>query len=230
MKLHEEFDVDQPPEAIWSFFEQPERVSGCMPGVESVEVIDEDNVNVRATQSIGPMNATFDAKVTVLERVPNEMIRFQAIGKSVRGAAGNLRSLNEVRLVPSNGATTVVVDGEVVLAGALGSVGQKVVAKQASRVTAEFARNLERSLRGEDVAAPAVASRAGEPAGAAPGRVGSGPVVSLGAAQDPWARLSAALSVVSALLSIVAIVRSLRRGRGAHTALLVGDSGKAGRR
>ena len=61
-------------------------------------VADADNVNVRATQSVGPMTATFDAKITVVERVPNELIRFNAIGKSVRGAIGNVRTSNAVHL------------------------------------------------------------------------------------------------------------------------------------
>jgi uncharacterized protein len=231
VKLHEEFEVDEPPEAIWSFFDQPELVSGCMPGVEEVTVVDKDNVGVRATQSIGPMTATFDAKVTVLERVPNEMIRFQAVGKSVRGASGNLRSVNEVRLVPSNGSTKVVVDGEVVLAGALGSVGQKIVAKQASKVTAEFARNLEHALRGEQSPAPELRGgrRRGAPrvvtpdaAVGAPGdgrAVGRWPAsqVPVEAVNDPWVRLSAALSVCSAVLSMIAILRSLRRGKGGRS-------------
>ena len=209
MRLHEEFRVDRPPQAIWSLFEQPELVSGCMPGVEDVTVIDGDNVKVRATQSIGPMSATFDAKVTVLERVPQEMIRFQAVGKSVRGAVGNMRSTNVVRLVPSDGSTTVTVDGEVVLAGALGSVGQKIVARQAGKVTAEFARNLERLLSGEELPRPAPARPALSPVGAL-----DEPSETAGAARtdDPWLRLSVALSSVSAVLSIVAILRSFRRG------------------
>ncbi|MGH9298698.1 MAG: CoxG family protein [Acidimicrobiales bacterium] len=206
MKLHEEFLLNQPVETIWSFFEQPELVSGCMPGVEKVTVFDVDNVGVRATQSIGPMNATFEAKVTVLERVPNEMIRFQAIGRSVRGAAGNLRSTTSVRLVPSEGSTKVVVDGEVVLAGALGSVGQKIVARQANKVTAGFARNLERSLRGEELARPEP-----PPTGSAVRQESAFTDPALPPSRDPWERISSALSAVSALLSIIAILRSFRR-------------------
>jgi hypothetical protein len=188
-------------------------------------------VTVRATQSIGPLNATFDTKVTVLERVPNELIRFQTVGRSVRGAAGNLRSTNAVRLVPSGGGTTVVVDGEVALAGALGSVGQKIVARQAGKVTAEFARNLERSLRGEVLVSGAEAndgggpSRAGSPVVASPiprtaigvaSPAAPAPASAMAPPQpaaDPVVRLAAVLSCASALLSIVAIVRSLRRGR-----------------
>lgn len=231
MKLHEEFQVDQPPEAIWKFFEQPELVSACIPGIENVRVIDDDNVSVRATQSIGPMSATFDAKVTVLERVPNELIRFQAVGKSVRGAIGNVRATNAVRLVASGGATIVIVDGDVALAGALGSVGQKVVAKQAGKVTSQFAHNLERSLNGEpggtqEAAAPVGGGALGaldehEPlgalgAGGAPVGNGDGgklaaPVVSVGT--ELWIRAAAVFSALSAALSAVTLIRQLRKPR-----------------
>jgi hypothetical protein len=42
----------------------------------------------------------------------------------------------------------VVVEGDVVLAGALGSVGQKVVARQAAKMTAAFAESLRSALDG----------------------------------------------------------------------------------
>ena len=151
MKLHQEFVVAEPVETVWKFFDKPEAVADCMPGVEQVTVLDPDNVQVRATQSIGPMTATFDAKVTVLERVTEELIRFRASGRSVRGAIGNVRTENTVTLRPCPEGTNVAVDGDVVLAGALGSVGQKVVARQADKVTAEFAENLRRALTPQGV-------------------------------------------------------------------------------
>ena len=228
MKLHEEFQVGEPVATVWEFFEQPEAVARCVPGVESVSIVDRDNVNVRATQKVGPMTATFEAKITVVERVTNELIRFNAVGKSVKGAIGNVRTSNEVRLQPAEAGTVVTVDGDVVLAGALGSVGQKVVAKQAEKVTAEFAQNLQRALSGEVVTpapgpAPAGAAGPGVPAAggaetpgrAVPGPGGSWPAPVPGpyAGPDPWARIAAALSAVAAALSIVILLRELRRPR-----------------
>jgi uncharacterized protein len=213
MKLHEEFVVAEPVGTVWKFFEQPESVARCMPGVEYVNVMDAQNVQVRATQSVGPMTATFDAKVTVLERVPEEMIRFRAAGRSVRGAMGNMRTESTVLLHGFPGGTSVAVDGEMVLAGPLGSVGQKIVAKQASRVTAEFAANLQRALGGE--ALPPVG--AGVPAGprapgARPGEVPAGsPFPS--AAPDWWSRAAVALGAVSVLLNVLVLVRLRRRTR-----------------
>jgi len=75
MKVHQEFAVTEPVSAVWKFFGEPESVARCMPGVEQVTVLDDDNVQVRTTQSLRPMMATFEAKVTVLERVTDELIR-----------------------------------------------------------------------------------------------------------------------------------------------------------
>ena len=231
MRLYEEFRVEEPPSTIWEFFEQPELVANCVPGLESLTVVDPDVVTVRATQRIGPMTATFDAKITVVERVPGELIRFNAVGKSVRGAIGNVRTSNTVRLRADEDGTLVTVEGDVILAGALGSVGQKVVAKQAANVTAEFAANLQRALGGEALVA-AGATLSG--AGAAPGKGTTGrEAPSLGVQvpaasgfqparepwggvtgpQDPWIRIAAALSALSAVLSIIVLVCERRRSR-----------------
>jgi len=207
MKLREEFRVDGPLASVWEFLEEPERVARCVPGVEALRVIDADHVEVRATQSIGPMSATFDATVTVQERDPYHLIRFQATGRSVRGAVGNIRASNTVRLDEAEGGTLVSVEGDVILAGAIGSVGQKVVAKQAGKVTAAFAENLRRSLAGEPP---------DEKAAATTGAGGWQPVESgtprAMAEVERWAKASAACSAAAAALSLIALI-SQRRGR-----------------
>jgi carbon monoxide dehydrogenase subunit G len=219
MKLREEFRVGQPVSTVWDFFEQPEMVARCVPGVEQIRVIDADNVEVRASQSIGPMSATFEAKITVLERIPNECIRFQAVGRSVRGAVGNVRTSNAVRLHASEGSTTVVVEGDIVLAGALGSVGQKIVAKQASKVTASFAENLSLALNGQQAPTVSAGDKAAIPISrSAPDTAGGWTVAGSPDAiaasfssSDPWIRVAAALSALSAVLSVFVLIR-LRRG------------------
>jgi uncharacterized protein len=214
MRLHEEFAVAEPVSTVWRFLEQPESVARCVPGVEQVSVLDNENIQVRATQSVGPMTATFDAKVTILERDPQRRIRFRAAGRSVRGAIGNVRTDNTVQLSAFPGGTNVAVDSDLVLAGALGSVGQKVISKQASKVTAEFAANLQRALSGE---APQAAVPRAAPAGpratvaAGVGQYGDAPDRYV--SSDRWSRVAAALSGVSALLSVIVLIRQRRRDR-----------------
>jgi uncharacterized protein len=217
MRMQQEFTVAEPVSTVWKFFDEPEAVAGCLPGVEAVSVLDDDNVQVRVTASLGPMSATFEAKVTVLERVTEELIRFRATGKSVRGAIGNLRTENTVRLRSTDEGTSVLVDGDLVLAGALGSVGQKVVSRQAARVTAEFAANLQRALS-DETPAPA-ASGAAQAAAAGQGRTllrpwarPEGPAVPAGPSGDRWGKAAVALSGASVALSVIILIRQ-RRGQ-----------------
>ncbi|MBB3087054.1 CoxG family protein [Geodermatophilus sabuli] len=213
MKLREEFEVAQPVASVWEFFERPEAVAGCVPGVEELTVVTPDDIDVRLTQSVGPMTATFAAKVAIVERVPEKLIGFTATGKSVRGAMGNVRATVSVQLEPVGNATVVMVEGEVALAGALGSVGQKVVAKQAGKVTAQFARNLEAALGGTAGQPTATTPATGAAEAARPALRTLPPVTERAPAGDPWSKVAAALSAVSVVLGVVSLRRTRRRGR-----------------
>jgi carbon monoxide dehydrogenase subunit G len=162
VKVSEEFVVAESPETLWKFFEQVDQVARCVPGVEEVTVVDADNSRMRVTQSLGPMTATFDVKMRITARDPGRSLHFTAVGRSVKGAAGNVRATHVVALEDLHGGSTRVrLEGDLALGGMLGSVGQKVVARQADIVTQSFAQALARELSG-----------GGEPA--APGRAEDG--------------------------------------------------------
>jgi carbon monoxide dehydrogenase subunit G len=146
LKFSQEFDVPRSVGEVWEFFEEAARVAKCIPGLERVEVLDSDHLVVRMTQKLGPFGATFESKVHITERVREEKIQFTATGKAVRGAIGNFHSTNTVNLHSAENQTHVVVQGELALAGVLGSVGQKVIMGQAEKVTAAFAQNLSQAL------------------------------------------------------------------------------------
>jgi uncharacterized protein len=155
VKVKEEFVIAESPQALWEFFEQLDQVARCVPGVEEVTVLDADNSRVRVTQALGPMTATFDVKMRITERDPGRSMQFTAVGRSVRGAAGNVRATHIVRLQDEDeGSTRVLLEGDLALGGMLGSVGQKVVAKQASVVTRSFAQALQERLSDGSAAGP----------------------------------------------------------------------------
>jgi carbon monoxide dehydrogenase subunit G len=180
LKVEQSFEIAEPRERLWEFFEQVDEVAKCVPGVESVEVVDADNSKVRVTQSVGPMTATFDLKMRITERRPNERMQFTAIGRAVKGAAGNLRSANTVTLEATEGGTRVNLQADLAMGGVLGSVGQKVIAKQADAVTRDFMASLERAVRGE-----AVGPVAAPQDGAQPARRTAGPSAAAPAAAAP---------------------------------------------
>jgi carbon monoxide dehydrogenase subunit G len=226
VKVEESFVIDQPQERLWSFFERVDQVARCVPGVDAVEQLDADNSSVRVTQAVGPMTATFDLKMRITERRPQELMRFTAIGRAVRGAAGNVRSVNTVRLEPVAEGTRVALEADVALGGMLGSVGQKVVAKQAGKMTGAFADALERELRGERAApaaaageaAPAAEARAPRAPAAAPAPAAPGAPAPAAPASQPapadWLRGTIAVPVPVAAGAVALVAALVARGLG----------------
>jgi carbon monoxide dehydrogenase subunit G len=69
-----------------------------------------------------------------------------SIGRSVRGAIGELRSTNRVELTPEGEGTRIDLTADVGVGGMLGSVGQKVMASKAKEVARQFAANVSERL------------------------------------------------------------------------------------
>lgn len=217
MRFVQEFQVEDDVKVLWKVFEQPEVVAECMPGVESIQVIDPDTFIVVITQKVGPISATFDARVVVTERVENHRISFSATGKAVRGAIGNFRAESVVTLHPRDGASLVRVESEAALAGVLGSIGQKIISKQAEKITEQFATNLQARLNGtaplsaatqtRPVSAQYAPTSAGTHTGSAVGR--TVPAVHAPApAGDTWSKAAVVLGLVNVMISL-AILLSL---------------------
>jgi carbon monoxide dehydrogenase subunit G len=181
-----------------------------VPGVEDVTVVDAENSRVRLTQAVGPMTATFDMKMRITAREPGRSMEFTGIGRSVRGAAGNVRSTNRVQLEEAdNGSTRVFLESDVALGGMLGSVGQKVVAKQASVVTKSFAQALERELSGGRGEAAVAAS-----AGAVPEAEGTAEPLTPGPFPEaPGGPSASQLAIAGVVLLVILLILRWVRSR-----------------
>ena len=147
MQIQETFEVEAAPAAVWSFFEQVERVARCVPGVKSVEVLSPERYKVVAAQKVGFMSATFELTTQLAAREPGAFMEFSSVGKSIAGAAGTLRSRDRVDFAPTGrGGTRVMLTSEVAVGGMLGALGHKVIASKSREMTEKFAAALRAEL------------------------------------------------------------------------------------
>lgn len=146
MRFEETFSVPKPADTVWQFFAEPVRLAFCVPGVDSVEPLEDGRSKVRMTQKVGYLSATFDLKMHVSGREEGRMLEVTSIGRSVRGAVGELRSTNRVQLTPEDGGTRIDLTADIGVGGMLGSVGQKVMASKAKEVARQFAANVNDRL------------------------------------------------------------------------------------
>src|SRR5215510_16550824 len=148
MQIKETFTVDATPVAVWRFFEDIERVARCVPGVQSIDVLGPDRYKVLATQKVGFISATFEMATHVESRDPLRSLALASVGKSVKGAVGNVRSKDRVDFEPTaEGGTRVTLTSEVAVGGMLGALGHKVIASKSREITEQFAQALRAEIQ-----------------------------------------------------------------------------------
>jgi hypothetical protein len=148
MQIQERFTVEASPEVVWRFFEDIERVARCVPGVQRVETLGPDRYRVTATQKVGFVSATFEMTTTIETREEMKSLQLASVGKSVKGAIGDLRSRDRVDFEPlADGGTGVQLTSELAIGGMLGTLGHKMIASKSREITEQFARTLRAELQ-----------------------------------------------------------------------------------
>src|SRR2546421_7207648 len=121
MRFEESFSVDRPIEVGWQFFEDPNRLAMCVPGVESVDPVEDGRSMVRMTQKVGPLSATFNLRMHVSGRESGRRLEVTSVGKSIRGAVGELRAVHGIELTDAGRSTKVDILADIAVGGVLGS-------------------------------------------------------------------------------------------------------------
>lgn len=147
MQIQETFTVDAPPEVVWRFFENVERVARCVPGVESVNLVVPGRLRVVATQRVGFISATFELTTEIEAKEPMRFLALSSVGKSIKGAVGNLRSKDRVDFEPlPDGGTRIQLTSELAVGGMLGALGHRAIVSKSREITEKFAQALRAEL------------------------------------------------------------------------------------
>jgi carbon monoxide dehydrogenase subunit G len=143
----------------WQFLMDPQRVATCGPGVQGVEIIDDDNYRITAKVGIGMITSTFRLDANVAEREGTErsviVVKGQAPGTAVEARA-------EMRLLDDGDeATTMDWTADVRISGKLAAMGERIIRGTAERMIKQTFECIQSRLETETDAAAAEAAAAG---------------------------------------------------------------------
>jgi len=138
MDIEKVFQVAAPCEKVWGFVTSAEQVATCIPGVESVEVIEPGKYKGLMTIKVGPIKASVKADVHELEQRPPEFASYSIQGEE-GGRASRLTAEARLQLKPLEASLTeVTFNANVVIVGRLGKFAGGVMNKLADSMSEEF--------------------------------------------------------------------------------------------
>lgn len=206
MQIENEFQVTAPPDRVYSFLLDVNRVVTCMPGAELSEVVDPTTFKGKVRIKVGPITVSYNGTARIADRDDeNRVATLQADGRETTGP-GSARATATMSVANGDGgASTVRLVTDFTVAGRIANFGRGVMEDVSRRLVSQMADCIKANL--ETAPAPeqdAQAAPAVTPEGAlaaAPGvdaAAGSGAAASP-AAVPPAAAQPAAAKPVNAL-------------------------------
>lgn len=168
MDIEKTLLLDAPPARVWALLLDPAEMGRCVPGMESVEVLSEEEYLAVMKVKISFISARFKLRTRIVERDAPRYLRAEGTGEDA-SVASSLKQTSEMWLAEREGGGTelrmkVVVD----VLGRIGTFGLGVMKTKADRLWDEFGVNASARLAGVvDGGAPAAASVASPAATAA---------------------------------------------------------------
>ena len=143
MLISNEFEVQQPVEAVWTFFDDVPAVAACLPGAELTDDLGDNPYLGKVAIRMGPVKLQFGGTAKITERDDAaKRIVVDAAGADEKGR-GQASMLVTASLAPSPHGTRVDVIQDLQLSGAAAQYGRGMITDVTTVLMGDFAANLQ---------------------------------------------------------------------------------------
>ena len=146
MKISDSLVVDYPIQQVWDLLQDPHRSAAALPGVQTLEVVDDTTFTVSVAQRIGPFRAQFQLSMTLTEVDPPNRLVATGQGKEAGGTVIKVSSAVIELEALTGDQTRLSFDIDFSLLGKLGTLGYPVIKHKAGEMARRFAENLRKEL------------------------------------------------------------------------------------
>jgi len=145
MQIKDSFVIKAPQDKVWEFLFDIPKLSQCVPGIESVEVVDDKTYRGKLVVRVGPIRSEFGGTVTLTEvKAPNRIAG--TVEGDDKSSASSIKATFTGTLITVEGGTEAAFQVDANLRGRLAQFGGPVIVATAKKLTAEFAKNLRAQL------------------------------------------------------------------------------------
>ena len=149
----DQFTVRHPPDRVFDMLGDVSQVAACLPGASLTGVPTRERVEGAIRVKLGPISADFRGAARIERDVENLSGRIVGIGSDQRSRSSTQGEIR-YQLVPTDQGTATRVELSIgySLRGMLAQIARDgLIRDMAARLTADFARNLDRYLAGDQL-------------------------------------------------------------------------------
>ena len=213
MELRDEKIIDAPRERVWAALNDPDVLRQCIPGCQSLEKVDDTHLDAVASLKVGPVKATFNGHVELVDLNPPESYAIAGEGKG--GVAGFAKGRADVKLIEEGPETTrLLYDAKAEVGGKLAQLGSRLIDSTAKKLAGEFFAKFKEVVEGP----PAAAEPAPSPVSEAPAEAFEATEAPVPPTHDPAEAAAVSPAFTGAMQSAEPPARSAQPTAGADRA------------
>ncbi len=167
MQIENSFEVGAPPDRVYAFLLDVNRVVGCVPGAELSEVVDPNTFKGKVKIKVGPVTVAYAGTARIADR--DEVARTATLegeGRETTGP-GNARAKANMRVEESGAGSRVTVSTDFTVAGRVAQFGRGLMEDVSKSLVAQMAACIKSQLETAEQAPPTTPTAAAGEAGAA---------------------------------------------------------------
>ncbi len=151
MEMTGEQLIALPQQATWDALNDTAVLMACIPGCDSIDKQSDNEYLLTMTAKVGPVNAKFKGRMTLLEvQAPNAYtMQFEGQG----GVAGFAKGEAQVRLAPEGDSTRLSYSVKASIGGKLAQVGARLIDGVAKKMAEQFFSAFNKHTSGGSTAA-----------------------------------------------------------------------------
>jgi uncharacterized protein len=143
MLIENDFEVAEPVDKVWQFFQNIPQVASCLPGAELTEDLGDDKYKGVVAVRMGPVRLQFAGTADITERdEAGKRLVVRADGAEEKGR-GQASMVLTATLTRSGRGTKVDVTQDLQLAGAAAQYGRGMISDVSSVLMQDFAANMQ---------------------------------------------------------------------------------------
>ena len=128
----------------WTALNDPEVLKACVPGCESITLVNPNEYQVLMVAKVGPVSAKFRGRLSLSDIKPPHSYSLAFEGQG--GPAGFAKGGAQVKLLPEKEQTRLVYDVKANVGGKLAQIGSRLVDAAAKKVADEFFANFNKRM------------------------------------------------------------------------------------